>query len=262
MPAAYPLESLKVQAVCARSYAYKQTQGFGYPEYQAHIDDSTAFQVYGNSGEQASTNRAVDETRGQKLWYQDQVITAYYFSTSCGKTTTAEAWGNASPEKGYLQSAEIKDAERDYEADLPWYRWRAVIPTNVLTNMINLNTQTNIGNVTSMEVTKYGPGGVAQQIVVTGELGSVTVDTENKIRTALGGNGYTIEKQDGTVIDSMALLPSAFFTVEYQDGNYVLDGGGFGHGIGMSQNGANEMAKKGKNYLEILTTFYHDVEVR
>lgn len=61
-----------------------------------------------------------------------------------------------------------------------------------------------------MEVTKYGPGGVAQQIVVTGELGSVTVDTENKIRTALGGNGYTIEKQDGTVIDSMALLPSAF----------------------------------------------------
>lgn len=113
-----------------------------------------------------------------------------------------------------------------------------------------------------MKVTKYGPGGVAQQIVVTGELGSVTVDTENKIRTALGGNGYTIEKQDGTVIDSMALLPSAFFTVEYQGGNYVLDGGGFGHGIGMSQNGANEMAKKGKNYLEILTTFYHDVEVR
>lgn len=262
MPASYEPEALKVQAVCARSYAYKQTQGFGYPEYQAHIDDSTAFQVYGNSGEQASTNRAVDETRGQKLWYQDQVITAYYFSTSCGKTTTAEAWGNASPEKGYLQSAEIKDAERDYEADLPWYRWRAVIPTNVLTNMINLNTQTNIGNVTSMEVTKYGPGGVAQQIVVTGELGSVTIDTENKIRTALGGNGYTIEKQDGTVIDSMALLPSAFFTVEYQDGNYVLDGGGFGHGIGMSQNGANEMAKKGKNYLEILTTFYHDVEVR
>ena len=62
-----------------------------------------------------------------------------------------------------------------------------VIPTNVLTSMINLNTQTNIGNVTSMEVTKYGPGGVAQQIVVTGELGSVTVDTENKIRRALGG---------------------------------------------------------------------------
>ena len=63
MPASYEPEALKVQAVCARSYAYKQTQGFGYPEYQAHIDDSTAFQVYGNSGEQASTNRAVDETR-------------------------------------------------------------------------------------------------------------------------------------------------------------------------------------------------------
>ncbi len=262
MPASYEPEALKVQAVCARSYAYKQTQGLAYPEYQAHIDDSTAFQVYGNSGEQESTNRAVDETRGQKLWYQDQVITAYYFSTSCGRTTTAEAWGNASPDKGYLQSAEIKDGEKDYEAELPWYRWKAVIPTDVLTTLINLNTQTDIGNVTSLEVTKCGPGGVVQQITVTGELGSVTVDTENKIRTALGGSGYTIEKQDGTVIDSMTLLPSAFFTVEYQEGNYVLNGGGFGHGIGMSQNGANEMAKKGKNYLEILTTFYHDVEIR
>lgn len=100
MPASYEPEALKVQAVCARSYAYKQTQGFGYPEYQAHIDDSTAFQVYGNSGEQASTNRAVDETRGQKLWYQDQVITAYYFSTSCGKTTTAEAWEMLRRRKG------------------------------------------------------------------------------------------------------------------------------------------------------------------
>ena len=149
MPASYEPEALKVQAVCARSYAYKQTQGLGYPEYQAHIDDSTAFQVYGNSGEQESTNRAVDETRGQKLWYQDQVITAYYFSTSCGKTTTAEAWGNASPDKGYLQSAEIKDGEQDYEAELPWYRWKAVIPADVLTTLINLNTQTDIGNVTS-----------------------------------------------------------------------------------------------------------------
>ena len=104
--------------------------------------------------------------------------------------------GNASPEKGYLQSAEIKDAERDYEADLPWYRWRAVIPTNVLTSMINLNTQTNIGNVTSMEVTKYVRG-VAQQIVVTGELGSVTVDTENKIRTALAEMGIRLRSRMG-----------------------------------------------------------------
>ena len=48
------------------------------------------------------------------------------------------------------------------------------------------------------------------------------------------------------MIDSMALLPSAFFTVEYQDGNYVLDGGGFGHGIGMSQNGAKRYGEKRK----------------
>ena len=93
MPASYELEALKAQAVCARSYAYNQTQGLSYPEYNAHVDDSTSFQVYGNSKEQESAVRAVDETRGQKLWYQNQVVTAYYYSTSCGKTTGIEAWG-------------------------------------------------------------------------------------------------------------------------------------------------------------------------
>ena len=61
-----------------------------------------------------------------------------------------------------------------------------------------------------MEVTKRGPGDVALQIVATGDAGSVTVDTENKIRSALGGSGYTITKNDGSTSQSSALLPSAF----------------------------------------------------
>ena len=87
------------------------------------------------------------------------------------------------------------------------------------------------------------------------------METENKIRSALGGSGYTIEKQDGTVVNGSRLLPSAFFTVEKQNGNYIIHGGGYGHGIGMSQNGANEMAKQGKTYRQILTTFYTGVTV-
>ena len=84
----------------------------------------------------------------------------------------------------------------------------------------------------------------------------VTVDTENKIRKALGGNGYEIKKQDGTVAQSGTLLPSAFFKVKKAGNIFKIIGGGYGHGIGMSQNGANEMAKKGKNYQEILKMFY------
>ena len=74
------------------------------------------------------------------------------------------------------------------------------------------------------------------------------MDTENKIRRALGGSGYEIIKQDGTPSASGTLLPSAFFTVRREGDVFIVSGGGFGHGIGMSQNGANEMAKKGKNY--------------
>lgn len=88
------------------------------------------------------------------------------------------------------------------------------------------------------------------------------MDTENKIRRALGGGSYEIVKQDGTAVGSSALLPSAFFTIRKEGDTFVISGGGFGHGIGMSQNGANEMAKKGKNYIDILTLFYQDVEIK
>ena len=63
---------------------------------------------------------------------------------------------------------------------------------------------------------------------------------------ALGGNGYEIKKQDGTVAQSGTLLPSAFFKVKKAGNIFKIIGGGYGHGIGMSQNGANEMAKKGR----------------
>ena len=130
-----------------------------------------------------------------------------------------------------------------------------------MSNLIGLNTGTDIGTLQSIEITKAGEGGIALQICAAGDKGSVTVDTENKIRRALGGSGYEIVKQDGTTAASGALLPSAFFTVQREGDVFVLSGGGFGHGIGMSQNGANEMAKKGKNYTDILTLFFQDITI-
>ena len=62
-------------------------------------------------------------------------------------------------------------------------------------------------------------------------------------------------------MDSQKLLPSAFFSITKQGDTYIIEGGGYGHGIGMSQNGANEMAKKGKTYKEILELFYQGVTV-
>ena len=257
MPASYEPEALKAQAVCARSYACRQMSSYAYPEYEAHVNDSTDYQVYNNSLPQESASAAVRETQGQVLMYQGQIAVTYYYSTSCGRTTDMGAWGSDVNEgNAYLRSVSVCDENGDYERNLPWYRWTAEIPVSVLSDLIGINTGVDVGNLSSLEVTKRGAGDVALQIVASGDKGSVTVDTENKIRRALGGRGYTIMKNDGTVVDSAPLLPSAFFSVEKSGETFIVKGGGFGHGIGMSQNGANEMAKQGKAYQEILGLFY------
>lgn len=257
MPASYQKEALKAQAVCARNYAERQMEDYAYLEYQAHVNDSTDYQVYNNSAQQDASTEAVRETAGEVLKYKGNIVTTYYYSTSCGKTTTMKAWGTSENESnGYLQSVEVKDKNGDYEKSLPWYRWEADIDQDILSTLLAENVKKNIGTVQSLEVTKTGPGGVALQIKAVGDKGSITVDTENKIRKALGGNGYEIKKQDGTVAQSGTLLPSAFFKVKKTGNIFKIIGGGYGHGIGMSQNGANEMAKTGKNYQEILQMFY------
>lgn len=262
MPASYEMEALKCQAVCARSYAYHQMQEMAYPQYQAQVDDSTAFQVYGNSEIQPSVIQAVDETAGQKLWYQGQVAAAYYYSTSCGMSTDMTAWGGSAGEKtAYLKSISISGEQGDYEKELPWYRWEAAIPKTVISALISEYAETDIGNLTHLEVTERGAGGVALVLVAEGDRGSAVIETENKIRRALGGSGYEIMKQDGNLTPARDLLPSAFFEIEEQPEQIILHGGGFGHGIGMSQNGANEMAKQGMGYEEILKTFYCGVTI-
>lgn len=264
MPASYELEALKAQAVCARSYAYNQSRSYAYPEYQAHVDDSTSFQVYGNSKEQERTILAVDETYGEKVWYNGQVATTYYYSTSSGKTTTMEAWGKEINESNcYLQNIElINDNKEYYEKALPWYRWTAIIPKETAEQLIELNTQTDLGELETISIVERGAGEIVQVLEIKGSKNSITVETENKIRSVFGGSGYQIEKQDGTVINSSKLLPSAFFEITLEEDNFIINGGGYGHGIGMSQNGANEMAKLKMNYKEILKTFYVGVEVK
>ena len=92
MPSSYEKEALKAQAVCARTYAFMQSRSNSYSEYGAQIDDSTQFQVYNNVDPDEKTAQAVQETYGKMLYYNENPITAYYFSTSCGTTTNATIW--------------------------------------------------------------------------------------------------------------------------------------------------------------------------
>lgn len=92
MPASYPMEALKAQAVCARTYACRYILRAGLAAYGAHVDDSTSYQVYHNLAEQGETTTAVKETDGMLLTYQGEPADNYYYSTSCGAGTDMAGW--------------------------------------------------------------------------------------------------------------------------------------------------------------------------
>ena len=74
MPPSYEKEALKAQAVCARTYAYRQIQGNTYSQYGAHVDDSTNFQVYNNTSANDKSTQTVKETYGKMLFYEDKPL--------------------------------------------------------------------------------------------------------------------------------------------------------------------------------------------
>lgn len=284
MPASYELEALKAQAVCARSYAYRQILLNGYANYGAHVDDSVSYQVYNNLPTDEKVIQAVDETAGEVLWFGDEVAVTYYFSTSCGYTTNETIWKNGLLENSYISGKLLNDtmeridltdeaAFRDfilneeydtYDSGESWYRWDMTVPVEYITETI-CNME-DIGSVEDIEVTERNEGGVVHKVLVTGTKGELEITYEHAIRVALNGEGQTITRTYGKDAIGGNMLPSGFFVIDRVEENGKLTafrfrGGGFGHGAGMSQNGANHMAQAGKSYEEILSLFYEGTEL-
>ena len=113
-----------------------------------------------------------------------------------------------------------------------------------------------------MSVEARSSSGSILTLDLTYECGIVKIKTEYNIRKILGCMVKKIVYADATESENITMLPSAFLTVEKQEnGTYLLSGGGYGHGLGMSQNGANGMAKAGMGYQDILNYFYQDITV-
>ncbi|MCD8083723.1 MAG: SpoIID/LytB domain-containing protein, partial [Clostridiales bacterium] len=282
MPSTYEIEALKAQAVCARTYAYMQIQSNTYSRYGAHVDDSTNFQVYNNVETDARTAQAVQETYGKMLLYDGSPVSAYYFSTSCGVTSDLGVWGGDPEETPYLKSvflqpgggtpdltdndvfaSFIKDPDYPaFDSSYPLYRWSMVTNVNYLTDHID-----GVGTVESVQITERGAGGVAQNMLVKGTDGEKTISGQSAIRAALADPALTLVRGDGKSTDGWSSLPSGFLTIEEYGVNssgvkrYKIYGGGYGHGVGMSQNGAQGMAKAGYSCEEILNFFYSGVTV-
>lgn len=260
MPASYEAEALKAQAVCARTYACVQMENSALDNLGAQVDDSVSYQVYQNGGEEAAACEAVDATAGEVLTSDGKPITAYYFSTSGGKTSTDEVWEVSAP-ASYLKSVEC-----GYDADEPWHKWSLTLSAGKLLE----NAQKKfpeVEQINSVKAEQTGEGTAVLKLILDTDKGEKEVSGEYHIRELLSPSGLSITRQDGSSAKGGALLPSAYFTLEEQrDENnaltgYLIEGGGFGHGVGMSQNGANGMAKEGKDYREILNYFYQDVEL-
>ncbi len=276
MPPSYEKEALKAQAVCARTFAYEQILGNSYSQYGAHVDDSTNFQVYNNAARDSRTDAAVDETYGQILMYEGEPIEALYFSTSCGVTADGSIWGGDPSKLPYLKSVALRDDRKQldltsnqvfddfirnknfsaYDSQFPLFRWETVTTSDILQEKV-----TGIGAITKVSVTERGAGGIAKKLEITGTAGTKTVNGQSEIRAILGNASLEFVRNDGKRVNGYDTLPSGFFTVGGADGIFHIYGGGYGHGVGMSQNGAQGMAERGSSYKTILGFFYDGADI-
>lgn len=305
MPVTYETEALKAQAICARAYAYRQMESETYTKYGAHLDDSISSQVYNNVNEDERAVYAVDDTYGVVPCYDNEVIEAFFFSTSCGTTSNnSSVWGgNQEPYLLDTMETELNDmANLDNEESFrkfidgelgtgfieqeePFFRWSVgftkekiteavnghlydrikAMPENILAMNANGEYEkksiSTIGDLVSIEVTKRGASGIVEEMVITGTAETILVKGQSNARALLCPDQVSIRKQDGSTVTGWTSLPSAYFYVDDSNG-FVIRGGGFGHGVGLSQNGANDMAKLGYTASDIISHYYTAVELK
>lgn len=288
MPTSYGVEALKVQAVCARSYAFNQMMSSRFQMYGAHVDDSVSCQVYNNVEENESSILAVKETNGLVAAYDGNVITAYYYSTSCGQTAYyEEVWENSSPLPylvGRIQNSEQEQKDfsaedvfraflsetdlKTYDSDFSWYRWKVELSAKEL--LARVKDTCDMDKITGVQVTKRGKSGIALELTVYGKAGKQSVEKvysyQTAIRKFLAPEDNVLVRKDGSTVEGMSMLPSGFFVLDCEMKDGIVEavkilGGGYGHGTGMSQNGVKSLIADGKSFEEILQYYYQGTDI-
>lgn len=306
MSASFGSEALKAQAVCARSYACRQMLSNRFSAYGAHVDDSTASQVYMNYGENEETTYAVKDTYGKILTYQGKCIHAYYFSCSYGHTSDGgDVWGEGGNIK-YLQGGcqtakggrEELSKEEDFlrffygerewlDRECAWFRWKTTLPFGceellyqrlceryaaapelVLKQKKDAGARERyvseaiepLGTLLDIEITQRGRSGIVTEVRLVGSRCSYLLLREYTIRAVLADMA-AITLADGRTTQGMSLLPSAYMRIQKNEEGFSIEGGGYGHGVGMSQYGARALAAGGEEYEAILLHFYPETEL-
>ena len=237
MPVEFEIEALKAQAVAARSYVMKQAEKNIKKEYdvvdtvlnQVYLDKERLTQVwkesYTNNINKIKT--AVLSTKGEYISYNDKVAEALFFSTSPGMTENSE--DVFSSKVDYLRSV-----ESPWDEISPVYVTNKTFTLEEFYKLLGLEYSKNL-NVEVLDTTK------------TGRIKLIKI------------NG---KEMTGKFICNKLNLRSTYFEIIKEDNKIIIKNKGYGHGVGMSQYGAQGMAKEGYNYKEILKHYYTGIEIK
>lgn len=235
MPASFELEALKAQAVASRSYAiYKMNNTSGDYDIVASVKNqgylteeerkvlwSNDFETYENKLKQA-----VEETKNEVMYYNDEVIEAFYFSMSNGYTEDASFVFNE-------EIPYIKMVESSYDNES--------INNFIVNKTYSKEEFCSLLNITCEHI----------------NISNITYTNSNRV-DEITINNKTFK---GTEIRTLLNLRSTDFTININDEIEIITKG-YGHGVGMSQYGANGMAKEGYTYQEILNYYYQNITIK
>lgn len=296
MSPSFHFEALKAQAIASKNFALTSTK---HDQYNYNLCDTTCCQVYGGfDRENPTTNLAVDETKNILAYYEGELITSYYHSTSSGYTEdSANVWSKEIP---YLKSV-----EDHFSSDSPHSSWSISLNLQELRRKLEI-TEIHLGEIQEIYTLDVNSTGKVDKIKIVGKLGEVTISGA-QFRSIIGNTNmksawFTIEDNQsnnnnqvyvigGTTnrpklidintaykIDKYNRLPvirgvatRALGSSESREiggprsiisGDEILiQGRGYGHGVGMSQRGAIKMAELGYSFDEILKYYYTGIDL-
>ena len=235
----WPEEALKAQAIIARTFVLRfvgdKTSKYKGADISTDIEEA---QAYDEESVNERVKKAVDETGGIAILYQGKPIQAWFHADAGGQTAlAAEGLNYTKQETPYIVSVPSPDSE-DAPADTQ--EWSASFTEKEFLTAAQ-KQGLKASSIEEVAVTEWGPSGRAVQLSVNG-----TPLNMPDLRIALGS-----EKLRSTFLTSVAV----------KGGKVTFQGKGFGHGVGMSQWGAYEMAKKGATAEEIISYYFKDVNV-
>lgn len=247
MPADYEIEALKAQAVVARTYTIYKINNKKHENAdicddstccQAWVDKETRFSRWEESKRESNwekIQKCVQETQGQIITYQNQPINAFFHANSGGKTELpVNVWGGTG--LPYLQVVETAGEEgyKQYESEVELTQDELIEKLKTKYSDISID----FSNQEDLKILEYTDSG--------------------RVKTVKFGN----HEISGVETRTLLGLKSTNFEISKENDKIKFTVKGYGHGVGMSQTGADAMAKQGKNYKEIINHFYSGVEIK